>query len=285
MACADTLARLEKSWWPTRRRCSASPRDRGGEGWHDQTQHESAAGQSGAARRDYVTSPVHAQGEDLDQIDARSGDLVLRALDLGCGGGHVSYRVARTCARPVACDLTAATLRQWRRRRRRGDFAEHSTRQSAAESLPFADGEFDIVLCRFTAHHWHNFEAGLRQARRVLKAGGRAVFVDTVSPADAVLDSHLQAVELSRRLACAQLPGRRVGGRAGPCRFPRRGADAPPPAHGFFILDRPHPDAGAAAEAIRSLQTEAAAEVRAHFAVADDGSFDLRSVTFLLRAV
>ena len=43
----------------------------------------------------YLKSTVHSSGEDLDQLE----ELVLgqrraRVLDLGCGGGHVSYRVA-----------------------------------------------------------------------------------------------------------------------------------------------------------------------------------------------
>ena len=44
-----------------------------------------------------------------------------------------------------------------------------TVRQAAAEHLPFADAHFDIVLCRFTTHHWQDMEAGLREARRVLK--------------------------------------------------------------------------------------------------------------------
>jgi SAM-dependent methyltransferase len=71
-------------------------------------------------------------------------------------------------------------------------------RQAAAEKLPFESSSFDVVLCRFTAHHWQAMEAGLREARRVIKQPGRAVFVDTIAPADRTLDTHLQAVELLR---------------------------------------------------------------------------------------
>jgi len=38
----------------------------------------------------------------------------------------------------------------------------------------------------------------LREARRVLKPGGRAVFMDAISPGPALLDTYLQAVELLR---------------------------------------------------------------------------------------
>src|SRR3546814_7660127 len=48
----------------------------------------------------------------------------------------------------------------------------------AAESLPFDSGHFDAVVSRFSAHHWGDFTGGLREAARVLKAGGQALFVD-----------------------------------------------------------------------------------------------------------
>jgi ubiquinone/menaquinone biosynthesis C-methylase UbiE len=52
-----------------------------------------------------------------------------------------------------------------------------------AEALPFANAAFDFLGCRFSAHHWRDFHAGLREARRVLEPGATAVFIDVVSPA------------------------------------------------------------------------------------------------------
>jgi len=43
-----------------------------------------------------------------------------------------------------------------------------------------------------------NMEAGLREARRFLKDGSLAVFVDVIEPADPVLDTHLQTFALLR---------------------------------------------------------------------------------------
>jgi 2-polyprenyl-3-methyl-5-hydroxy-6-metoxy-1,4-benzoquinol methylase len=51
--------------------------------------------QFGPQAQSYVTSAVHASGPDLDRIDAIAREHACgRALDLGCGGGHVSYRIA-----------------------------------------------------------------------------------------------------------------------------------------------------------------------------------------------
>jgi ubiquinone/menaquinone biosynthesis C-methylase UbiE len=72
------------------------------------------------------------------------------------------------------------------------------TRRAGAERLPFDDEAFDLIITRFSAHHWRDLDAGLREARRVLAPGGLAVFVDAISPGEPAADTHLQAVELLR---------------------------------------------------------------------------------------
>lgn len=164
-----------------------------------QTQQEFAAANYAPRAADYVTSAVHASGPDLDQIEALlAGQSAATVLDLGCGGGHVSYRAAPHVARVVAVDVTEAMLEQVQKTAAERGIKNIETVPAAAEALPFAGGVFDIVLCRFTAHHWSDFAAGLREAKRVLKPGGLAVFIDTVAPASPVLDTHLQAIELLR---------------------------------------------------------------------------------------
>ena len=166
--------------------------------------HRFVARQYGPRAADYLSSAVHAGGEDLDRIEAIVRDLATapgtgdRALNLGCGGGHVSYQVAPHVAAVTAVDLSADMLEAVRRYTRERGLANVTVRQAAAEHLAFDDAYFDALLSRFSAHHWHDFEAGLREARRVLAPGGRAVFVDSLAPAPALLDTHLEAVELLR---------------------------------------------------------------------------------------
>jgi SAM-dependent methyltransferase len=147
----------------------------------------------------YVESPVHSTGDDLAQIAEISKRAAGgRVIDLGCGGGHVSYAVAPHVGSVTAYDLSADMLTAVAAEARRRGLGNVETAQGPAESLPFPDASFDAVFCRYTAHHWPDVRRGLREARRVLKPGGFAVFEDIVAPEQPVYDTFLQTLELMR---------------------------------------------------------------------------------------
>lgn len=148
---------------------------------------------------DYVTSTVHATGADLSALShLLSGRSVGRLLDLGCGGGHVSYAASPHVASVTACDPTNTMLENVARTAEQRGLGNIETMRAAAETLPFSDNSFDAVVTRYSAHHWSDVVAGLSEARRVLKPGGLGVFMDVVAPRDPRHDSHLQTVELLR---------------------------------------------------------------------------------------
>jgi SAM-dependent methyltransferase len=246
-----------------------------------------AASHYGARAQDYVASVVHSAGADLQQIEvAVTGRATARVLDLGCGGGHVSYRVAPHVAEVVACDVTPAMLAAVATEAASRGLGNITVRQAAAESLPFPDASFDVVLCRFTTHHWQSMDLGLREARRVLVASGLAIFIDTVAPADAVLDTHLQAIEVLRdashvrnyTVAEWQASLSRAGFGVTDTTARRLHLE-----FGSWIARTRTPPVREAA--IRALQTDAPASVRGYFAIGADGSFDIDSVTLVASAV
>lgn len=234
----------------------------------------------------YVASPTHAAGRDLDRIEA-----IARAhphavtLDLGCGGGHVGYRAAPHVAQVIACDLSPQMLAAVEAEADRRGIANLTTRQAAAEALPFADASFDLLLCRFTAHHWHDLDAGLREAHRILKPGGRAAFSDVVAPAHPAADTHLQAVELLRDTS--HVRDYRIDewqaalGRAG-FAIDALATHELPMAFASWIARMQTPEPHVAA--IRSLQRAASDEVRSGLQIADDGSFMVDVALFEARA-
>lgn len=164
------------------------------------TTHETlVVSQFGPQAAAYLTSAVHAQGEDLAQMAAAvKGAAQARVLDLGCGGGHVSFAVAPHVREVVAYDLSRDMLGAVAATAATRGLANVATREGKVEALPFADGAFDVVMSRYSAHHWHGFTAALKEARRVIKPGGRAVFADAVSPGLGLLDTFVQAIELLR---------------------------------------------------------------------------------------
>jgi SAM-dependent methyltransferase len=163
------------------------------------TQESLVAAQFGPQAAAYVASAVHAEGEELKQLAASmAGRRDARALDLGCGGGHVSFHLAPEVGEVIAYDLSPEMLAAVAATARQRGLANVTTRQGVVETLPFATAEFDLVASRFSAHHWQDWAAGLREARRVLKPDGRAVFIDTVTPGAGVLDTYFQAIELLR---------------------------------------------------------------------------------------
>jgi ubiquinone/menaquinone biosynthesis C-methylase UbiE len=153
------------------------------------------------------------------------------------------------------------------------------TVRASAENLPFADAVFDFLGCRYSAHHWLNVEAGLREARRVLKAGSPAIFIDVYAPENPLFDTHLQTVELLRDTShvrnysiaewMAMLA--RAGFAVGGCRTWRLRM------HFQTWVER-MATPKLYVDAIRALQDGAPGEVKAHFEIEEDGSFMLDMV-------
>lgn len=247
-------------------------------------QQDFTAAQYAPRAQDYVTSIVHAQGDDLVEVAAAlKGRSLARVLDLGCGGGHISYCAAPHVAEVVAVDVTQAMLDAVSATAAQKALGNVTTQLAAAEALPFAAASFDVVLSRFSAHHWADMDAGLREARRVLKAGGLAIFIDIVAPADAMLDTHLQAVELLRDPS--HVRNRSVAewvaalARSG---FELKGFASHTLRMAFDVWTSRTRTPEVRVQAIRSLQSLAPDIVQSHFAIGQDGSFNIESASFSL---
>lgn len=229
----------------------------------------------------YVHSPVHAQGPDLERLEAIARERrPAQVLDLGCGSGHAAFRLALHAGTVTAADVSAGMLQAVQDEAAAMDLENVSTCHADAAALPFDDGTFDLVITRFSAHHWHDFAGGLREARRVLRRDGMAVFIDVIAPESARADTFLQAVELLRDPS--HVRNHRLSewiqalGMAGfaPSALTRRSLR--------MQFDRWTTRTRTPAvhqQAIRSLQQGAEAELVAAFHLGDDGSFDIEAAT------
>jgi ubiquinone/menaquinone biosynthesis C-methylase UbiE len=239
--------------------------------------HDQVADAFGTTAAAYLTSAVHATGADLQelarQVAATPGAVV---LDLGCGAGHVSFAVAPGAQSVVAYDIAEPMLATVAGAARERGLDNIRTQQGPAEKLPFAGASFDWVLSRMSAHHWHGVPAALAEVRRVLKPGGRVLFVDIAGADHPLLDTHIQAIELLR-------DGSHIRDyRADEwiALFEGAGFQAKVKSRWRLPLEfdawvkrmRTPPER---VVAIKSMWNNAPDEVRQYFAVQEDGSFEL----------
>ena len=248
----------------------------------DRTQDTLVVERFGSQASAYLGSAVHAQGTDLVAL----GALVTqgcRVLDLGCGGGHVAYAAAQAGAgEVVACDLSAEMLAVVAAEALRRGFTTLRTEQASAERLPFEGGAFDVVLSRYSAHHWRDFEAGVREAARVLRRGGVAGFADVVSAVPGAHDSFLQATELLRDTSHVRDRGvaewADAASRAGLVTVQTTAGRARMEFSSWIARMATPPEM---ATAIRALQAAMSTAVREHFAIEPDGSFTIDTATMV----
>jgi ubiquinone/menaquinone biosynthesis C-methylase UbiE len=239
--------------------------------------HDQVADAFGSTAASYLTSHVHATGADLQtlasSIAATPGATV---LDMGCGAGHASFAAAQHAHVVVAYDIAPQMLATVAAAAKERGLDNIRTQQGAAETLPFDDASFDWVISRMSAHHWHDVPKALAEVRRVLKPGGRVLFIDIAGIDHPLLDTHIQAVEVLRDashirdyradewLAYFTAAGFRATIRERwrlPIEF----------ASWVARMRTPEPRV----VAIRSLWTSAPDEVRQYFDVQEDGSFKL----------
>ncbi|MFD1093089.1 class I SAM-dependent methyltransferase [Providencia vermicola] len=239
------------------------------------THHQAVYQQFDEQANAYLTSQVHAQGEDLLALQRLlQGCQAEDVLDLGCGAGHASFYTAPLVKSVTAYDLSDSMLSVVAKNAQERQLTNITTCKGTAEQLPFADNHFDRVISRYSAHHWHDVEKALREVRRVLKVGGKGIFIDVVSPGHPLLDIYLQTVEVLRDTSHIRdySAGEWSGMFNNAGLFVSGVQSFRLPLEFTSWVERmrtPQP----LVEAIRQFQNTLSDEVKHHFALQSDGSF------------
>jgi ubiquinone/menaquinone biosynthesis C-methylase UbiE len=128
------------------------------------------------------------QGLPFSKNDFRT----LNVLEVGCGMGEGLNFLARLVdpARAVGLDISAAAIRRANALLARGDRLTYV--EGDAERLPFADGEFDLVINVESSHNYPDVERFFREVSRVLKPGGHFSHIDVFDPRSYVRFTKLQ---------------------------------------------------------------------------------------------
>jgi len=104
----------------------------------------------------------------------------MRVLDLASGVGDPALSIAEevgSSGRVTATDLGPGMMSLAEELAHKKGLANIEFREASAEALPFPDGSYDVLTCRFGVMFFPDLPKALRECLRVLKPGGRAAFV------------------------------------------------------------------------------------------------------------
>lgn len=142
--------------------------------WTKKNADYTAARARDAWAKDEITWGVFGVPES--EVDVLGDVAGLDVLDLGCGTGYFSARLAKQGARPVGVDPTPAQLATARAMQQ--EFELHFPLiEGVGESVPLPDTSFDLVLSEYGASIWADPYKWIPEAARLLRPGGRLAFL------------------------------------------------------------------------------------------------------------
>jgi ubiquinone/menaquinone biosynthesis C-methylase UbiE len=131
----------------------------------------------------------------FDRLELRPDD---RLLDVATGTGAAGRQLAASVAEVVGVDSTGAMLAAGRREAETAGLENVEFVQADAASLPFEDASFDVVVCRFSIHHFQEPAVQMKEMVRCLRPGGRLAFADMVADPDPTIASIQNHIEWLR---------------------------------------------------------------------------------------
>jgi ubiquinone/menaquinone biosynthesis C-methylase UbiE len=107
-----------------------------------------------------------------------------KVLDIGTGPGFMAIEVAQllrgTRCEVLGMDLSSAMLAlAAENAAKEGLNGMLGWRKGDAKAMPFDDGQFDLVVCKDSLHHWEEPISVLDEIARVLKADGKCIIQDS----------------------------------------------------------------------------------------------------------
>jgi ubiquinone/menaquinone biosynthesis C-methylase UbiE len=142
------------------------------------------------------------------QLVARVADIIRSLpaapqaiLDVGCGTGQLLTLLGRSLSPEVelvGVDPAAGMVKAAAAAARPSGRVRFE--EARAESLPFADGAFGLVVSTVSFDHWTDQRAGLIECRRVLQNGGALVLADLLAPWLAITTPVRRRARTPRRL-------------------------------------------------------------------------------------
>ena len=147
------------------------------------------AEEEGRAQDRYYGAISHATAEYIERVieAARGADV----LEYGCAQGVRSLAVAVVARSFVGIDISAVAIGQARARLDEAGYRNATFLVTNAEAMALPDAAFDLVFGSGIIHHL-DLERSFREISRVLRPGGRAIFMEPLG--------HNPLINLYRRM-------------------------------------------------------------------------------------
>jgi len=133
----------------------------------------------GSKAINYRLSSTHSNLIDLERmidfLKPKPDDMV---LDVATGAGHTAVAFARNKCSVVAIDITKEMILEAKKTLLHSNVYGVEFLEADVHRLPFKDETFDIVACRFAAHHFYNIQKALQEMCRVLKPKAKLYVLD-----------------------------------------------------------------------------------------------------------
>ena len=126
--------------------------------------------------------------EDATQLLIRMAEVASadEVLDVACGAGTVACAAARVARQVIGIDLTPAMIEHAAALQTELCLSNLAWQVGDVSRLPFLANRFDVVLTRYSLHHFLQPAEVLAEIVRVCKPGGRVVAADLVLPPEKV---------------------------------------------------------------------------------------------------
>ncbi len=99
-----------------------------------------------------------------------------RMLEIGCGNGYFSRKLARCGAKAVGTDVSDAMIRHARKREEENPTGARFFRRDAARLSGFRKSSFDLAVANMCLMDMPDAKGAIRRAAGLLKPGGRLIF-------------------------------------------------------------------------------------------------------------
>lgn len=178
---------------------------------HQRLVQESFSQQAATFEDEQYNRVLTAESEWVYAHLPRGRDQML--LDVAAGTAQAGRSLAREMCAVVAIDATRAMLEVGRQQAAAAGLRNIVFELGDANDLPYLDGSFDIVVCRYAVHHFAQPDLPLREMVRVLRPGGHLAVSDLVSDENqstAILQNHIERLRDPSHVHALPASGLRV---------------------------------------------------------------------------